>query len=250
MSQLWVTLPSDSSMDFHPENTLSNFTTRLHHPIDLGHGEWEVGLSEIIYPNVWRNIRNAQEGMMHFVTPSDTTLRNYTLKPGFYPNGQSLCKALTDMTQDNVTFQWLPHEFRVRLTFARAGAIVLSDVLSKMLGLDKMTEGDEGIHVHGKTVWDTKRDLHALYVYCSIMEHQLVGDVSAPLLRVLPIRGNHGQTLSRTFQNIHYMPAKMGHVQNIEIDIRDNVGDPVPFEAGRVVVVLHLRKATQAHWTS
>ncbi|GFU54458.1 uncharacterized protein TNCV_3024371 [Trichonephila clavipes] len=50
----YVTLPSDSSMHFFPENKISHFKTQLPSPVCLN-GEWEVGLSEIIYPHSWLN---------------------------------------------------------------------------------------------------------------------------------------------------------------------------------------------------
>jgi hypothetical protein len=46
-------------MNFYPENTLTNYTTRLHSEISL-QGEWEVGLSEIIFPKNWMNVGEDQ----------------------------------------------------------------------------------------------------------------------------------------------------------------------------------------------
>jgi len=49
MSHFYLTLPSNSSMQSHDGNTAAKFTTCLPSAIDLS-GEWEVALSEIIYP--------------------------------------------------------------------------------------------------------------------------------------------------------------------------------------------------------
>ena len=49
MSDFYLTLPSNSSMDYYKGNSLVNFTTRLPNAIDLN-GDWEVGLVEIRYP--------------------------------------------------------------------------------------------------------------------------------------------------------------------------------------------------------
>ena len=48
----YVTLPSNSSMNFFPNNTLSSFTTKLQHQISLD-GLYEVALTEIILPFNW-----------------------------------------------------------------------------------------------------------------------------------------------------------------------------------------------------
>ncbi|GFY46538.1 uncharacterized protein TNIN_475211 [Trichonephila inaurata madagascariensis] len=51
----YVTLTSDSSVNFFPENKISHFKTQLPSPVCLN-GEWEVGLSEIIYLHSWLNV--------------------------------------------------------------------------------------------------------------------------------------------------------------------------------------------------
>ena len=48
-SQFYLTLPSNSSMEYFPANTLTNFKTKLAQPLELI-GEWEVALSEFQYP--------------------------------------------------------------------------------------------------------------------------------------------------------------------------------------------------------
>ena len=55
MSEFYLTLPSNSSMKYYPENTLTSFTTRLPNSIRL-EGDWDVGLVEIQYPHNWYNI--------------------------------------------------------------------------------------------------------------------------------------------------------------------------------------------------
>ena len=55
--QFSITLPSDSSMKYYPDNTVAKFVTKLPEPIKL-EGEYEVGLAEIIYPYTWYNINN------------------------------------------------------------------------------------------------------------------------------------------------------------------------------------------------
>lgn len=52
----YLALPSDSSMDSFPNNTLASVTTRLPHMLDLD-GSWEMGLAEIQYPHSWYNVR-------------------------------------------------------------------------------------------------------------------------------------------------------------------------------------------------
>lgn len=52
-----ITLPSNASCSYFPENLATNYNTRLVHPLDL-QGEWEVAVMDIQYPCSWNNIAN------------------------------------------------------------------------------------------------------------------------------------------------------------------------------------------------
>ena len=54
-SEFYVTLPSNSSMQYFSDNKTSNFVTKLSRTLQLD-GEWEVGLAKIDYPHTWYNI--------------------------------------------------------------------------------------------------------------------------------------------------------------------------------------------------
>jgi hypothetical protein len=47
----YVTLPSNSSFEYYPENTLNNYATKLHPTLRL-EGNYEVGLVEISYHEI------------------------------------------------------------------------------------------------------------------------------------------------------------------------------------------------------
>jgi len=55
MSRFYVTLPSNSSMDCYPDNSVARFTTKLNDVIQL-EGDWEVGLTEISFPSDIENV--------------------------------------------------------------------------------------------------------------------------------------------------------------------------------------------------
>lgn len=55
VSEFYVTLPSNASMNYFPGNTQSSYRTKLSSPIRLGES-WEVGLAEIFIPRNWFNI--------------------------------------------------------------------------------------------------------------------------------------------------------------------------------------------------
>ena len=55
MSRFYVTLPSNSSMDCYPDNSVARFTTKLNGVVAL-EGDWEVGLTAISFPSDIENV--------------------------------------------------------------------------------------------------------------------------------------------------------------------------------------------------
>jgi hypothetical protein len=54
MESFYVTLPSDSSGLYYPNNTIANYTPKLASPLDLEPNKSEVGLVNIPYPNGYK----------------------------------------------------------------------------------------------------------------------------------------------------------------------------------------------------
>ncbi len=100
----------------------------------------------------------------------------------------------------------------------------------------------------GKHVADLNRGIHSLYVYCDIMEPCPVGDTRVPLLRTVPLQETSDNSTStmqctHTFSHVHYHTLRHRYIAEVEIDIKDSIGRPVPFERGELMVTLHLRRA-------
>ena len=55
MSQ-YTTLPSNSSIQYFPQNTLTSLKTKLAKPIITNDGKWEVMLVELSFPKSWWNV--------------------------------------------------------------------------------------------------------------------------------------------------------------------------------------------------
>jgi len=55
MSRFTLTVPSNSSMNYYPNNTASQYTTKLNEVIELD-GNWEVGLLEASFPSKADNV--------------------------------------------------------------------------------------------------------------------------------------------------------------------------------------------------
>ena len=48
--------------------------------------------------------------------------------------------------------------------------------------------------------------------------------------------------MTARFDHVQYMPVLSSEFEDVEIEIRDDTGRPVPFERGKVTVTLNLRR--------
>lgn len=71
---------------------------------------------------------------------------------------------------------------------------------------------------------------------------QFVGDTNARLLRNIPVEGKSGEVITKTFTNLQYVPAQTKSFEEIESLLKNDTGDPVPFERGKVVTTPHFRQ--------
>ena len=78
--------------------------------------------------------------------------------------------------------------------------------------------------------------------YCDIVEYTLVGDVQAPLLRVVAPHGSRGQVVSTTFTKPYYIPVSQSDFDTVEIRLSNEVGKSMPFTIGKPALVLHFRR--------
>ncbi len=229
----YLTLPSNNSLQYYPNNTLTHFVTQLAHPINL-HGSWEVGLAEIQYPHTWCNLT---EEWLKELTRSER--KDYQVPVGQYETPQQLVQTLNGLTE-HFTFSYDQATNRIALAVPYDRALQMSSHLASMLGLPRASFGP-GTH-HGTGLVDMNQGFYSLYVYCNIVEPRLVGDTEVPLLRIVPIEGQNGQMVTKTYEQIQYIPLLQKNFDHLEIDIKKDTGESVPFEFGKVVVTLHFRE--------
>ena len=90
--------------------------------------------------------------------------------------------------------------------------------------------------------------LSTIYVYCDIVEPQVVRDTSAQLLKSIPAEGKCGDVIAKTFTNIQYVPVQTKSFEDVEVLLRNDTGDPVPFERGKVIITLHFKQKSSPYF--
>ncbi|CAD6240825.1 GSCOCG00012582001-RA-CDS [Cotesia congregata] len=87
--------------------------------------------------------------------------------------------------------------------------------------------------------------ISSLFVYSDICSPYVTGDVNTPLLRIVPLdmsSYSYAMTVTNTYGSPNYIPVVSNSFRTIEIDIRDNIGNPVLFEYGPLNVTLHFKR--------
>ena len=181
------------------------------------------------------------------------------ISPGYYPDMKTVCAYLNALlmetkAKDFVQFGLTTEDKRLRITFVNGGALVIAQnagEFSFALGL-ATNDFITGQPVYYSPVESYKQDsisrldlqTPALYVYTDIIDYQIVGDVRAPLLRTVPVKGDRGQAQHVEFLHRIWLPVNKGYINSIELTICNDAGELISFPTGKVSLVLQFRRAT------
>ena len=253
-TQFYITLPSNSLSS----NSAAEFITSLPVNINLD-GEWEVGLSEIIYGNTWFNITSNNDKITFFDDKHELNVTLHIAK-GRYEDVHGLMETIVNTLESES--KRLDIEFQRSLGIAynhyikKCQISINTDVIynlqipadvAYMLGFSQAqlnaldnNSGRKNVYAHHPV--DMSCSLNHLYVYCNILKPQIVGNALVPLLQIVSVEGHYVDTVCRTYITPHYIPILKNSFAQIEISIRDDQNRPIKFEYGKTIVKLHFRK--------
>jgi len=248
-----LTLPSNASMDIYPNNTIAQYVTKLPRRIELN-GDWSVSLKEISTPLAFCNIR-ANYYKLTVKSNEMEEPEEFVMQEGNYLTEESIIDELNRLVYDyqaNVRFGLVMIDgvnVRFRLLTANNVAVRLNRALANLLGM-----GSDGIHDFTNSAYTAptpidipfQAQITTLYVYCNILEHVIVGDKTAPLLRVVEGQINEKKTRMHDLLNAPlFVPVQKKSFDTIEMWIMTDTGHPVPFSSssGKSHVVLEFKKS-------
>ena len=204
----YITLPNEKGTLF-PENTPWEYTTRLPRWIHLDN-EWMIGLHSVSYtrhyivehfdtPISYTYTGSAGKGAKLKKYP--TTIREYVTNINESLKGSITNKEIEFKLELNgkVTIVVSPG-YKVLLT--RDQAIILGflaiDDEAEVEEISVTKTGEHQANLHRKT---------SIFIYCDIVEPQIVGDVNVPLLGIAPCE-TPGKVYEKTYtgENIRYKP--------------------------------------------
>lgn len=246
----YLTLPSNSSMSYFPDNKTANFSTKLPRPIKL-EGEWSVGIVEFQYPCTMFTVQEQQNIMYitkKMIVPNEAVEQIVTYKNHIPASSYENIDDVLVACNSRETFKLRHDKISKFITLSqddnRLVTLNFSPKLSLQLGFDPNT------NIATKRIGKFPANIYLglpsqLFVYCDIIEPQMVGDVICPLLRIIPLdpaKYIYGSNKMHVFSPPHYVPVMRREFDIIEIDIRTNSGENIPFQFGTSCVKLHFKR--------
>ena len=229
-----------ASMDLCPENTLTRYVTSLPQRISLS-GQWQCGLVEIQYPHSWYNVRS-DNAWFAIATDSGNNIDIGKIEVGYYDRPERMIAAINRTLKEasdkkNVTLSY--SKITQKVTVDLDPGTILSMDMSNILGFNNslVTTAREA-----DSMVDMAQGFYALYVHTNVVKPCVVGDSVVPLLRLVPLEGIHGDMVSKSFDNVQYVPVLHNEFGTVEVNIRDDAGRSVPFERGKVTITLHFQR--------
>ena len=115
--------------------------------------------------------------------------------------------------------------------------------LRDILAFDKNEYNGLGTYT-ASNIFSLSRRIHYLYVYSNINQLIRIGDTQAPLLAILPFDDSKCVPhVERTFKYPMYISLMRNRIAQIDIEIRDDTGQLVPFtEDALTTLRIHFRQ--------
>jgi len=247
----YISLPSDGdSTNVFADNIPTSYKTPLAAPINFNQNEeWEVGLSEIYFPNFYYNIfgdmcklrvssRNSSNNEI-IIPEGYYTPRNYVqVVNKLLSNIEIKSKLIYDKNAKKIKFK-IAHMEQITLSNKRMiemlGFNVSTDMLQGVLGIlhnlqksifniqDYDEDEDEDEDKEGKD--NNKYKLitpnnptyfnaftQQMFIYSNIVEHSHIGDTMTPLLKTVNIipSKEHQDVIHLFFNKPRYVKVKKG----------------------------------------
>lgn len=273
MDDFYLTLISNSSAEYYPNNTTSSFTVHLPQKLMLK-GIWCAGVAEIHYKYNFFNVTDGNNVIFADFTilgnSSNKDSKNnsvdrrehanavekhesaiFRIEPGFYKSVVDVVTAINKQTADRF-----------------GGNILEVDSLTNrtIIRHDKINKRPEAIYLKGRlaiqlgfqpnvNLMNLRKSPNAgnvhfgvpdqMLVYTDIMEPTIIGHEKAYVIKIVntaPKSLEFGDSCYTEFQHIHYMVLQRKEFESISIDIRDYTGEYMPFLHGVLTVKLHFKK--------
>ena len=276
----YVTLASDSSLDFFPDNEISRFRVKLPRKLYLDRKRHQLGMKYLSYPMKSHNVHDGAVSVLFFLQTNedeDPVQFDVEIEPGYYKHAHQLTTAI------NAAIAEIPARFEERYrpiaengVHLGTGAVKLEYLgttekvsisapltpvynirvqMSKELfvklgmGVEADVEFESGdcckhfrVPTTGRYTADLDAGQSAIFVYTDVIEaDRMVGHRLVPLLAMAPITGSHGQQCYYEPRLVEYCTPRYDVIDEILIELTGDAGQLLKFTSGKVYLTLHIK---------
>jgi len=100
----------------------------------------------------------------------------------------------TNYVKVGIPKSYSEHTRKDTLNITEPVVIKFSEKLRQLLGFETGYFNKPEV-VCSRLPVDIHQGLYAIYIYCGLLEHRVVGDTLAPLPSIVPVDGQHGDTV-------------------------------------------------------
>lgn len=237
-----MTLPCTASRSVHPDNEAGSYTTVLARPLDLA-GQWEVGLSEAVIPQLAIKFSEGVKIITEDRTDRQNPKKYFLDVPNIkYSSLHELSSTLNLVAPHakDVNGQSFYITFKngyTKLYVAQDWWVYFADPgFCKTLGVTP-----HKTYLSGQHQFQSGGLANMVYVYCDIVEHIPVGDSLVPCLRIIPLLNNGEEFAVIRYENPHYIPVAKTEFATIEVEFADDRGNQLDFGGWFSFIKLHFR---------
>ena len=262
----FVYLPSNVNTEGqYPDNNAAHFNVPLADPLVLS-SEWETGLSNIFFPSYNYNILHPLNTQVKVWFPiKDECLHKViTIPEGQYDATEYTRAVNREIKGIKIRHkgEWIRSPFFGKLKYNGQSKIIMislkkgegihfyNEMLRNMIGFPHGCSGHIECHWH---LDELSMELphpcsfningSHMYVYTSLVEYSQVGNVYAPLMRVVGLDERAcTEIVHREYRNAHYLCLRSDIISSIEIKLANGLGEEIKFKQGNSILVLHFRK--------
>lgn len=274
MNSFDIILPSNTSIEGNKTNC---FTVRLPRTLTFESGRWDVAITSLTYPRTWSTFSTSETQFFQInwlngekdkialpkvvlKKPMDVadllsavlnqTTQDYAASddaekkykgpptPRQYPYWGNIKRK----TNDHIKVYYKEHEgvFKWALNHTFVSSIKLSSQLQYIMGFKDDLLFNGSISNYS---CDITGGLTMLQIVApGLINPVVIGNTSAPLLRLVGVKGKHGEIVEENFLNPQYRSLLSKNISQVHIEIRSLEGSLIPFEWGSSVCILNFRK--------
>lgn len=195
---------------------------------------------------------------------------NGSIKPGVYSTVDQIMKAICKKifkNGDETALTWKIDEPSQKLKVyyegskrdilsLKASSVDLQNVLGIRTMVDYPQSGSSNEPLRSKVVGEFPVDLsggcNTIFLYCDLVQNEILGDSQTALLRAIPLdanqtkNGSHQRQNYQTFGNLQWRRIVKSSLESITISLRNESGQLIPFlSRGRTNITLQFRKCQE-----